>query len=167
MIIPILFVLASKVVQAHCPLCTVGAAAAAGGAAYLGVDSAVIGLFIGAFAIATGWWVSKLVKPVIPFQRSILLIASFALTVLPLLVILGDVQPVMISWAGEYGSLFNRTYMIDSFLTGSLFGGIIVCLAPWLSKRITMLRGKTLPFQGLSLTFVLLFASAGLLQVLL
>ena len=52
----------SEFVSAHCPLCTAGAAIAAGGAIYLGVSVIVVGLFIGAFAVSTGWWVAKIIK---------------------------------------------------------------------------------------------------------
>ena len=52
-----------KSVYAHCPLCTAGAAVAAGGAAWLGISKAAIGIFIGAFAVSTGWWASNLLTP--------------------------------------------------------------------------------------------------------
>lgn len=41
---------------AHCPLCTIGAGAAAVGAAWLGVSYMVIGVFLGAFGLAIGLW---------------------------------------------------------------------------------------------------------------
>src|SRR3989338_4204168 len=74
-----------KTVEAHCPLCTMGAAAAAGGAAFLGVDKIVIGLFIGAFAVSTGWWFSNLIKKNHMLKTPVLVSSSFLLTVIPLL----------------------------------------------------------------------------------
>src|SRR3989344_7835140 len=102
-------------VSAHCPLCTAGVAAAAGGALWLGVQKAVVGLFVGAFAVSTGWWVSKLVKKqYVPRQKAVIIVLSFLLTVLPLYSLLSDVYPLYITWGGEYGSLFNRTYVLNS-----------------------------------------------------
>lgn len=154
-------------VHAHCPLCTAGAAAAAGGAAWLGVSHSVIGVFIGAFAISTGWWVSRMIKKqFIPFQHWILLIVSFALTVIPILTLFADnPYPIYISWGGDYGTIFNRTYLLNLFLIGSIIGGFIVAIAPWLSERMTALRnGKMLPYQGLTITFALLFLISLVLQ---
>ncbi len=147
-----------KSVYAHCPLCTIGAAAAAGGAAWLGVSKVVIGVFIGAFAVSIGWWISNLIKKqYIPFQRLLIILFSFITTIIPLLVIIGGKYPVYISLIGDYGSLLNRTYIIDLFFIGSILGGFIVSITPWLSKKITEIRnGKMLPYQGIILTLALL-----------
>src|SRR3989338_2282102 len=138
--------LLAKSIHAHCTLCTVGAAAAAGGAAYMGVSTSVVGLFIGAFAVSTGWWVSNLLKRrVIPFQRTALILISYISTVVPLLPLMQGSYPMFISFAGEYGSLLNRTYLINLFLFGSIIGGVIVCITPWFSRRIGSWRGKMFP----------------------
>ena len=50
-LLPILFF---QAVKAHCPLCTVGAGAAAAGAIWLGVSKVVVALFIGGFAMSMG-----------------------------------------------------------------------------------------------------------------
>lgn len=160
--------IASSTVYAHCPLCTAGAAAAAGGAAWLGVSHSVIGVFIGAFAISTGWWVSRMIKKqIVPFQHWILLLVSFAMTIIPIQALFADSPyPILISWWGDYGTLFNRTYLLNLFLIGSLVGGFIVVIAPWLSEQMTALRnGKTFPYQGLTITFALLFLISVVLQV--
>ncbi len=163
----LLLPLTIKSVAAHCPLCTAGVAVAAGGAAYLGVSDQVIGLFVGAFAVSTGWWVSRLVKRrFIPFQRGIIIFLSFLLTVIPLLSLFKGIYPLYISWLGEYGSVLNRTYMLNSFLAGSVLGSGIVCFTPWLSRKISALRmGKMIPFQGVLLTLMLLVAIGGILQL--
>jgi len=137
-------------VSAHCPLCTAGALVAAGGAAYFGVSNLIIGLFIGAFAVSIGWWVSKLIKKqYIPYQRLIIIALSFITTVLPLLSTLKEFYPWYISIIGGYGSLLNRTYLINLFLIGSIIGGVIVLLTPFISNLITKLRkGRILPFQA-------------------
>lgn len=155
-----------KVVQAHCPLCTVGAAAAAGGAAWLGVSEIVIGLFMGAFAVSIGWWMSRVIKrQLIPFQRPAIILFSFATTIIPLLSILGGIHPVYVSIGGDYGSWLNRTYLLNLFLIGSIIGGFVVTITPWLSSRITKIRsGKMIPYQGITLTFALLLIVAVVMQ---
>ena len=159
-----------KNAYAHCPLCTVGAAAAAGGAAWLGVSKIVIGVFIGAFAVSIGWWISNLIKKqYVPFQRPLIILFSFATTVFPLLglEIMRSNYPLLVSFFGDYGSLFNRTYIINLFFIGSIIGGFIVSLTPWLSRRITIIRnGKMLPYQGILLTFALLVVSSTIIEVL-
>jgi len=147
-----------KSVSAHCPLCTAGAAVAAGGAAWLGISKAAIGIFIVSFAVSTGWWASNLLKrKYIPFQKPLLILFSFAATIIPLMPLMESIYPVYISWAGDYGSLLNPTYILNLFFGGRILGGFIVCVTPWLSKKITELRnGKMLPYQGIMLTFALL-----------
>lgn len=164
-----LLLLSLKNTIAHCPLCTAGVAVAAGGALWLGVDLLVIALLIGAFAVSTGWWLSKYIrKQYIPQQKTAIILLSLALTVLPMLAlpVFNGITPFHISWFGSYGSLFNRTYLLNTFLLGSILGGTIVCLTPWLSKKISQLRnGKMIPFQGVMLTLLLLIAAGVLLQV--
>ena len=162
------FLLLIENANAHCPLCTIGAAAAAGGAAYFGVSQIVIGLFMGAFAVSIGWWISRLIKKMyIPFQKTLIVLFSFATTILPLLVIMNDIYPLYIPWTGNYGSLLNRTYLINMFLVGSIIGGVIVCTTPLISNQITKLRyGKMIPFQGVILTLSLLLIIGGLIYSL-
>jgi len=160
--------LTAKMVYAHCPLCTAGAAAAAGGAMWLGVNNAAIGVFIGAFAVSMGWWLSKFIKrQYVPLQRSIIILLSFITTILPLLPLLADKQGFYLSLIGDYGSLLNRTYLIDLFLVGIIIGGFIVSIAPWLSKKIAELRnGRAMPYQGIILTFALLIIAGVAVQLL-
>lgn len=142
---------------AHCPLCTAGAGAAAVGAAWLGVDSMVIGIFIGAFGLALGLWFSRLFKrKFIKFQGLIIGIISWLLTVLPLRPLLKDYTSIYISLTGDYGSLLNHTYLVDRFLVGSLVGALILVLAPYLSSFLAKKRGSVFPFQGIIITFSIL-----------
>lgn len=160
------FLLSIQVVNAHCPLCTMGAAAVAVGAAWYGVKTVIIGLFIGAFAVSMGYWISNMIKrQFIPFQRSSIILLSFVTTIIPLLSVIKDVTSFYVSFAGDYGSLLNRTYLINIFLVGSIFGGILVVLAPLISNKITQLRnGKILPFQGTILTILMLVVASIILQ---
>ncbi|MBI2558696.1 hypothetical protein HYW20_05210 [Candidatus Woesearchaeota archaeon] len=154
---------------AHCPLCTVGAAFVAGGAAVLGVHRMVIGVFIGAFAVSTGLWFSRILKKkFVPLQKSIITIASYLLTIIPMRMILKDEHPLFISLYGDYGSLFNRTYLVDYFVVGSIIGSVVVAIAPYLSDKITSIRkGRHIPYQGIALTFLLLIITGIILQLML
>lgn len=158
-----LFLLLPFSVKAHCPLCTIGVAAAAGGAAYLGVHVAVIGLFVGAFAVSTGWWASRwLKKQCVPFQKTLIIVAAFLLTVIPILPLIESSYPLYIPWLGVYGT----TLVVNSALVTSLLGGLVVAGAPSLSKKISGLReGKMIPFQGVLLTLALLAVVGVLIQV--
>lgn len=154
---------------AHCPLCTAGAAVAAGGAIWLGVSPVIVSLFIGAFAVSMGWWFARLIKKrYIPFQRTLIIILSFALTVIPILPIISLPAPFFVSLMGGYGSLLNRTYMIDLSLVGSFVGGLIVLISPGVSNKITKLRNeKHIPYQRMLTTFLLLLIAGGITQLLL
>ena len=165
-LIPILVaLLSSEVVRAHCPLCTIGAAAAAGGAAILGVNNVAIGLFVGAFSVSIGWWIANLIKKqYVRYQNYAIVGFSFVTTVLPMMSFLSDIHPLYISWLGSYGT----TFVVDLFMITSVIGGTVVSLTPWLSKTITTWRkGKKIPYQGILLTLSLLVAIATVLQIIL
>ena len=153
-----------KTILAHCPLCTAGAAVAIGGAAWLGVNKVVLGLFVGAFAVSMGWWFGKAIKKkYVPFQRTLLILLSFLLTVIPLLPLINFHRPLFLSFIGDYG----KTYAVNLSLISSLFGGFIVTISPRLSKGITRLRkGKHINYQAMLTTFFLLIVFAIILQVI-
>lgn len=153
-------------VRAHCPLCTMGIAAVAGGATYWGFNKLIISLLVGAFAISTGMWVARSIKKkFIRFQKPLIVLLSFALTVIPLLSLLYVMYPLHINLFGDYGSLFNRTYLLNASLISSIFGGFIVAIAPSLSEKITSFRGQRIPFQGVALTLLLLIITSVAIQL--
>ncbi len=154
----VLFLLApvflAKGVLAHCPLCTVGAGAAAGAAVWLGVSKVVVVLFIGAFAMSMGMWFAKLVKKkYVPFQNTIIIALVFSLTLFPLLPLFSAIGPLYLSFIGEYGS----TFAVDYSLYSGLLGGLMVLVSPAVSRKVTKWRnGKHVPFQIMLLSFVAL-----------
>lgn len=158
-------------VKAHCPLCTAGAVVAAAGAGYLGVNMVAIGVFIGAFAVSMGLWISKLIKKrYIPAQAALLVLISFLTTILPVMAALPnqehEVYPLYISMAGDYGGFLNRTYLFSKVLIGGLIGGLVTLFTPMLSMLVTRARnGKMLPFQGVGITFLALIIIAAVVQV--
>lgn len=150
---------------AHCPLCTAGAGLAAIGAYSLGVNGLTIGVLLGAFAVALGLWIGRLIKKnYLPRQNDIVGGVSWLTTILPLQMLLSDYTSIYINWSGAYGSLFNRTYPINLFLVGGVIGGALIYCAPPLSRALTDRRGKTLPYQGMIITFALLIAASLLTQ---
>jgi hypothetical protein len=158
-------------VHAHCPLCTIGAMAAAGTAVYFGVKGTVVALLVGGFAVSMGWWISTLIKKqYLPYQKVWLVLLSFFTTVLPIMPVLksgtpADYYPLLISLAGGYGSLLNRTYLITIPFVMAMIGGALVCITPWLSKKISGARdGEILPFQGTILTLSLLIIVGTVVQ---
>ena len=141
-------------VSAHCPLCTIGAGAAAAGAVWLGISKVVVGLFIGGFAMSMGLWMSRIVKKkYFKFQAPLIVIGVFLLTFVPLIPIFTVVGPLYLFFIGEYGN----TYAVNYSLFSGLFGGLIVFSSPILSKKIAKKRnGKIIPFQGVLLTLTFL-----------
>lgn len=161
----LLFLLSAGSVFAHCPLCTAGIGAAAVSAGYFGLDASIIGVFVGAFGVSTGLWVGrKIKKSYIRFQLPLIVGASFFLTVIPLMGIIGDKLYVPVLWFGGYGSLLNRVYFVDKILFGSILGGITTLSAFWLHVAIKKVNGRVLvPFQGVIVTLLALAASGALL----
>ncbi len=154
--------------KAHCPLCTAGAGAAAAGASWLGVNMAVVGVLIGGFALSMGWWIANLIKKKYFKGQDVgIIIATFLVTIIPIIPIVNGAMPITISLTGDYGSLLNRTYMVDGFLLGSILGGILVSIAPSISKKISEYRKETIPFQGMALTISMLIVTALIVQVIL
>lgn len=159
--------LVPSVAFAHCPLCTVGAGALAVFAAYLGVSSIVVGVFIGAFALALGAWIAPMVKrEYIPYQKEILTFLVYLSTVIPVMPLIQDYGPLYLALGGEYGTLFHNTYTVNLFLFGAVLGGLIVAIAPLTSRQITKMRGAQMPFQGMGLTLGLLVITSVVIQVL-
>ena len=150
-----------KFVSAHCPLCTITAGAAAAGGVWLGVSKVVIGLLIGAFAMSMGMWFSRIPKKkYIPFQKTLIITIIFLITVLPLLPIFSNVVGLGVNLFGDYGTLLNRTYVVDQSLLSSFLGGLIVFISPILNRKIKEKTSKSIPFQGIILTFLILIIAS-------
>ena len=156
------------VALAHCPLCTAGAGLAAIGAYWLGVNGLTVGVLLGAFAMALGLWVARLIKKkYLPQQDNAIGVFSWLTTIIPLKMLLSYYTSIYINWSGSYGSLFNRTYPVNLFLVGGVIGGLLIYLAPSLSHMLTERRGKTVPYQGMIITFSLLILISLITQFIL
>lgn len=156
------------ITYAHCPLCTAGAAAAGGVAAWLGISSVIIGVFIGGASLLMGWWLAKKIKrKLIPAQDSFLAMIIYLSIVLPIYPTIGGHTSLYISWFGHYGSLFHNTYLINLFLLGSVVGAIVVLIAPGISRLISNLsQGRRIPFQGVVVTLFLLTVASLVLELI-
>lgn len=149
-------------VFAHCPLCTAGAGALAVFAASIGVPTSVVGVFVGAFALALGLWISRTVKKkYVKYQDILLTAAIFLTTVIPIMPFADEYRSFSLFIFGDYGSLLNRTYLVNNFLLGAVAGGILLLVAPPASRILTKLReGRTFPYQGLAITLIFLITGA-------
>ncbi|MFQ6115415.1 MAG: hypothetical protein ACE5NG_15250 [bacterium] len=159
-----------RAVFAHCPLCTIGAGALAVLAAKLGVSVFVIGIWLGAFGLALGLWIGRLIimkfkRKFIPYQTPLIGLASFAATILPLRLMFKEYTSLYLPLAGDYGSLLNRTYVLDVFVIGSIAGAVVLALAPYLSRLVTRLRGRKFPYQHMAITFGLLLLVSVVIEI--
>ena len=81
----LLSILLIPLAKAHCPVCTIGAGAAAAGAVWLGISKVIVALFIGAFAMSMGMWFSRVIKKkYLRYQKTLIIVVVFLTTVLPL-----------------------------------------------------------------------------------
>ncbi len=155
------FLLTANFALAHCPLCTAGAGIGAIIAKNLGMKSSVIGVFLGAFSVALGWWLANILRKNekiknFKFLLPISILISFFSIILPLKLYFYEIGSFYFNLFGDYGTLFNRTYAYDKFLFASIIGGLIILISPKLSLYLTKIRKKNFPFQGLIINFVLL-----------
>lgn len=147
-------------VYAHCPLCTAAVGAAAVSAKYYGMDTTIIGLLIGAFGVSTGLWIGLKVKRYFKFQLPVIILASFLLTIIPLLYISSDNIYLPLLLFGKSGSFLNKVYWVNKLLFGGIIGGLATLFAYLTHVYIKKFNGKVLfPFQGVIVTLVFLFAS--------
>ncbi|MCR4260909.1 MAG: hypothetical protein NUV96_01005 [Candidatus Colwellbacteria bacterium] len=152
---------------AHCPLCVAGAGALAVLATSLGVSSVVVGILTGAFALALGLWLAPFIKKqYIPYQRQMLTLLIFVSTIIPVMPFIKDYGPLYISLGGEYGTPWHNTYVIDLFLFGSLIGAILMLVAPLVSKAVTKLSTRRIPYQGVVITILLLITASVIAQII-
>lgn len=163
LLIPVFLLLFSSSVYAHCPLCTGAIALAAASASYYGIDTALIGIFVGAFAVSTGLWVGrKIKKEYIKFQLPLIALSSFLLTVVPLIYIDGGTVIFNFFVFGEPGTLFNNTYLIDKIIFGSVLGGIALYAGFRIHLYIKNIKDRVLfPFQGIFISLAAIAIAAG------
>ncbi|MEK7189232.1 MAG: hypothetical protein AAB671_01910 [Patescibacteria group bacterium] len=149
-------------VLAHCPLCTVGAVAIGLGAYQLGVSTLSVGIALGAAALALGLWMAKLVRrQYVRGQRAVIALFVFATTVVPVAPLLPGARGLYIPWVGQYGT----TLVLPNVLIGAVIGGLLVLLAPGVSRAFTRLSGRHVAFQGILTVMALLAAVLAVVEL--
>ena len=148
---------------AHCPLCVAGAGVLVIAGYEIGVKKIVLGLLIGGLAVAFAEWLNRLIKKKIFKGQEFLIIAgTFILTYLPIKSFIFDYFYFYLP-ISNYG----KVIMIDKSLLTGIFGGFLVYIAPFISKWITQKRGKTILFQRIIITLILLIIFSLIFQFLL
>ncbi len=149
------------IAYAHCPLCTAAVGAAAVTAKYYGVDTSIIGLLIGAFAVSTGLWIGLKLKNYFKYQLHAVTLFSFLATAIPVVYgVSSDTIYLPVLWYGEPGSALNQVYWLNKLLLGSIIGAVVTLLGYKLHKKIKITRGKVLfPYQGIAITLGFLLIS--------
>jgi len=150
--------------SAHCPLCTAGAGIAALIAAKYGVSAMSLGLFLGAFSVAMGLWIARVIKKdYIPKQKETIALISFGATIWPLKPLLSDYNSIYLAFIGEYG----KTIMYNLFIVGAVIGAALLIAAPRASRQLSSFRkGKTVQYQGVAITFVFLVVSSIIIELI-
>jgi hypothetical protein len=146
------------IVFAYCPLCVAGTGVLVIAGYELGVKKIVMGLLIGGLAVVFGEWLNKLIKrKIFKGQEFLVIVLTFILTYLPVKSLISDYF---------YFTITNQDHfvMIDKSLLSGIFGGLLVYLAPFISKFITQKRGKTILFQRIIVTLILLIIFGLILQ---
>jgi len=145
---------------AYCPLYVGGVLVLTFLGYEIGVKKIVLGFLIGALAVAFGEWLNRLIKRKIFKGQDFLIIAlAFILTYLPVK-----------NYIFNYYSLYlpnlgiNTPILIDEFLLLGIFGGLLVYIAPFISRWISQKRGKTILFQRIIVTLILLIIFGLILQ---
>jgi hypothetical protein len=126
----------------------------------IGVKKIVLGFLIGALAVAFAEWMDRLIKRKIFKGQDFLIIAlTFILAYLPVK-----------NYIFNYYSLYlpnlgiNTPILIDESLLLGIFGGLLVYIAPFISRWISQKRGKTILFQRIIVTLILLIIFGLILQ---
>ncbi len=150
----VLSILIIPSVEAHCPLCTAGAAAGIGFAKAYGVDDSISGLLIGALIASSGLWINNLLKKRkirLPLQAFFLIVIMFFLFAVPFYYkgLIINFEMVR-SMPAAHSMLGMGIYGIDKLLFGMIVGTILLTAVFGISDHIKLKRGKRMfMFQGL------------------
>ncbi len=145
-----LVVLLPPPVMAHCPLCTAAVGTGLIITRSMGIDDSLVGIWIGAFIISTGLWLNKFLAKrfrTIPFQKTIILIAFFLLTVVPF-------------YFTNLITFESTIFMVDRLLFGTIAGSILTLVGFYVGKAVRNAENKPMiPFQTIVVTVLILIIS--------
>ena len=120
-----------------CPVCTVTVVAGLSLSRLLGIDDAVISLWIGAFILSFSFitidWIEKK-WPKLKFKRF-----TLPFTVLMYLLVL-----VPLKMSGSIGIAGNTLWGVDKIILGTLIGSALFLFGAWADKKVRKVRGHQL-----------------------
>lgn len=146
----LLIIAKSSPVNAHCPLCTGATVAGLAVAEKYGVDSAISGIWVGAFVISTALWFARVLKKKYDFpgQGIIVSLAAMVLTIVPFY------------FAGMFGHPV-KILGVDRLLFGMIAGSMLTFFGTEFSIWIKSRRGHVLfSFQTIIIVMALLSATS-------
>jgi len=159
----LILLLIPVIVLAYCPLCVAGAGILVIAGYELGVKKIVVGLFIGGLAVAFAEWLNRLIKKkFFKGQEILIIILTLIFTYLPVKSLVSDYFYLYSPFI-KYGQII----MLDKSFFAAILGGILTYIAPYISKFITQKRGKTILFQRIIVTLILLIICGLILQFIL
>ncbi|MBI2970943.1 MAG: hypothetical protein HYY37_00825 [Candidatus Aenigmarchaeota archaeon] len=144
--------------MAHCPLCSAATGMAVATTRIYGIDDAVVGLFIGGFAVSTALWMHNVAfkrngkKMMIAYQQHIFVLVSLALTL------------VTVYLAGMLDSKY-LIFGMDKLFFGTIAGTAVASLAFVAHQQLRAGNGNSnfIPMQGIILPLAaLVVASVGM-----
>lgn len=138
--------------SAHCPLCTGATVVGIAIAERYGIDSAITGIWVGAFVISTALWFGRIIKKKYDFpgQGAVISAAAMILTIVPFKI------------AGMFGNPVT-IFGMDRLLFGMLFGGAITFGGAGISAVIKKRNGRVLfPFQTIVISILLLSSASAI-----
>lgn len=143
--------------NAHCPLCVVGAGAGLSLARVLGIDDSITGVWIAALLGATALWTNNLLKKqYVPFQRELLYLGFFGLTIWSFYAgndfMIGKYSFALINThAGQIFGLYKLTF-------GIVTGGVLFYIVDVVNALVRQKRGRSFfPYQGVVVSLASMF----------
>lgn len=143
LVYPFVLVWHTLIVHA-CPVCTFAFGTTAAATSYIGLDVSIFGLFIGAFSMSGGFWLSALIKKeYFRFQSLLILFLSVLLSATSVFFIdLGTFEFYERYWAGKA-------------LIGLLLGAAMSLGALYVHRSLLKTnKEQYVPYQRVSITFI-------------
>ncbi len=136
-------------VSAFCPLCMIATGAISGVFRWLGIDDAILGIWLGGFTLSTTILFNNFLirkNKRFPLQFPLFVVISYSLMVLTLF------------WSRSVAP-YNNIFGVNKIFVGMLFGSLLLMIAPILDKLLRRLnQGKILvSHQKVLVALILLF----------
>lgn len=124
-----------------CPVCTVTVVAGLGLSRLLGIDDAIVSIWIGAFILSFSFVTVNWIEKKWPKLRSI-----YNIWVTALLMYLLSLVPLKLN--GSIGLPLNKLWGMDKILLGMVTGSLVFLFGIWADKKGRKVKGKQFfPYQ--------------------